>query len=85
MIKKKLLKSLSSIMFFTGSKSNDNALAAENRNYGYEDETLGTLNKDKDYNLYWSYMSDEKFSAREQCLNFKRMEIECKRFAEKKK
>jgi hypothetical protein len=62
MIKKKLLKSLSSIMFFTGSKSNDNALAAENRNYGYEDETLGTLNKDKDYNLYWSYMSDEKFS-----------------------
>ena len=35
--------------------------------------------------LYSKYVSGEKFSAREQCLDFKRMESECKRFAEKKK
>ena len=35
--------------------------------------------------LYAKYVSEEKFAAREQCLDFKRMEIECKRFAEKKK
>ena len=35
--------------------------------------------------LYAKYVSGEKFSAREQCLDFKRMESECKRFAEKKK
>lgn len=34
--------------------------------------------------LYAKYVSGEKFAAREQCLDFKRMEIECKRFAEKK-
>ncbi len=33
--------------------------------------------------LYAKYVSGEKFSARERCLNFKRMEIECKRFVEK--
>ena len=35
--------------------------------------------------LHAKYVSEEKFSAREQCLDFKRMESECKRFAEKKK
>ena len=35
--------------------------------------------------LYAKYVSEEKFAAREQCLDFKRMEIECKRFVEKKK
>ena len=35
--------------------------------------------------LYAKCASSEKFAAREQCLDFKRMEIECKRFAEKKK
>ena len=35
--------------------------------------------------LYAKYVSGEKFAAREQCLDFKRMEIECKIFAEKKK
>lgn len=35
--------------------------------------------------LYTKYVSGEKFAAREQCLNFERMEIECKKFAEKKK
>lgn len=34
--------------------------------------------------LYMKYISGEKFSAREQCLDFPRMEIECKRFVEKK-
>ena len=34
--------------------------------------------------LYAKYVSGEKFAAREQCLDFKRMEIECKRFTEKK-
>ena len=34
--------------------------------------------------LYAKYVSGEKFSAREQCLDFKRMEIECKKYAEKK-
>ena len=35
--------------------------------------------------LYAKYVSGEKFSAREQCLDFKRMETECKKFAEKRK
>ena len=30
--------------------------------------------------LYAKYTSEDKFSAREQCLDFKRMEIECKKF-----
>lgn len=34
--------------------------------------------------LYAKYVSGEKFSAREQCLDFKRMETECKKYAEKK-
>ena len=34
--------------------------------------------------LYAKYVSGEKFTAREQCLDFKRMEIECKKFSEKK-
>ena len=34
--------------------------------------------------LYSKYISEEMFSAREQCLDFKRMEIECKKFLEKK-
>ena len=34
--------------------------------------------------LYAKYVLGEKFSAREQCLDFKRMEIECKKYAEKK-
>ena len=34
--------------------------------------------------LYAKYVSGEKFSAREQCLDFNRMEIECKKFAEKR-
>lgn len=33
--------------------------------------------------LYLKYVSGEHFSAREQCLDFKRMEIECKKFTEK--
>lgn len=35
--------------------------------------------------LYVKYVSGEKFAAREQCLDFRRMEIECKKFVEKKK
>ena len=35
--------------------------------------------------LYAKYVSGEKFSAREQCLDFKRMETECKKFAEKRR
>lgn len=35
--------------------------------------------------LYSKYLSGESFAAREQCLDFKRMEIECERFVEKKK
>ncbi|MCR4651017.1 MAG: type III toxin-antitoxin system ToxN/AbiQ family toxin [Lachnospiraceae bacterium] len=35
--------------------------------------------------LYAKYVSGEKFAARVQCLDFKRMEIECKKFSEKKK
>ena len=34
--------------------------------------------------LYAKYVSGENFSAREQCLDFKRMEMECKKFLEKK-
>ena len=34
--------------------------------------------------LYAKYISGEPFSARQQCLDFKRMETECKRFVEKK-
>ena len=34
--------------------------------------------------LYAKYVSGESFSAREQCLDFKRMETECKRYIEKK-
>lgn len=34
--------------------------------------------------LYEKYVLGEKFSAREQCLDFKRMEIECRKFVEKK-
>lgn len=34
--------------------------------------------------LYAKYVSGEKFSAREQCVDFKRMETECKKYAEKK-
>ncbi len=33
--------------------------------------------------LYAKYISGERFSAREQCLDFKRMEKECKKFVEK--
>ena len=33
--------------------------------------------------LYKKYVSGEKFSAREQCLDFKRMEDECKKYNEK--
>ena len=33
--------------------------------------------------LYAKYISGEKFSAREQYLDFKRMEIECRKFVEK--
>ena len=33
--------------------------------------------------LYRKYISGEKFSAREQCLDFKRMELECSRYNEK--
>lgn len=35
--------------------------------------------------LYAKYVSEEKFAAREQCLDFKRMEMECKKFVEKRK
>ena len=34
--------------------------------------------------LYTMYVSGDKFSAREQCLDFKRMEMECKKFMEKR-
>lgn len=30
--------------------------------------------------LYQKYISNEKFSAKEQCLDFQRMELECKRY-----
>lgn len=30
--------------------------------------------------LYQKYISDEKFAARKQCLNFKKMEAECHRY-----
>lgn len=33
--------------------------------------------------LYQKYISGEKFTAREQCLDFKRMELECCRYNEK--
>ena len=33
--------------------------------------------------LYMKYISDESFAAREQCLDFKRMEATCKKFIEK--
>ena len=33
--------------------------------------------------LYQKYISGEKFSAREQCLNFKRMKSECSKYNEK--
>ena len=33
--------------------------------------------------LYQKYISGENFSAREQCLDFKRMELECSRYNEK--
>ena len=33
--------------------------------------------------LYQKYISGEKFSARGQCLDFKRMELECSRYNEK--
>lgn len=33
--------------------------------------------------LYQKYISGEKFSARAQCLDFKRMELECERYNEK--
>ena len=34
--------------------------------------------------LYEKYISGEEFAARKQCLDFKRLEIECKKFIEKK-
>ena len=34
--------------------------------------------------LYAKYISNENFSAREQCLDFKKMEIACQRFLEKR-
>ena len=34
--------------------------------------------------LYQKYNSNEKFSAREQCLNFQKMEQECEKFNKKK-
>lgn len=37
------------------------------------------------YRIDMKYVSGEKFAAREQCLNFKRMEIKYKKFVEKKK
>lgn len=39
------LKDISSIMIFAGENANNNALALENRNYGYEDEIIGVLTK----------------------------------------
>ena len=33
--------------------------------------------------LYQKYVSGEKFAARKQCLDFKRMELECKKYNEK--
>lgn len=35
--------------------------------------------------LYSKYVSNENFLARKQCLDFIRIEIECKKFIEKKK
>lgn len=35
--------------------------------------------------LYAKYVSGEKFAARKQCLDFIRMEAECKKFTKKKK
>ncbi len=34
--------------------------------------------------LYAKYLSGERFSARKRCLDFSRMEIECRRFVEKR-
>lgn len=39
------VKDISSIMVFTGANSLNNALALENREYGYEDEFIGKLTK----------------------------------------
>ena len=33
--------------------------------------------------LYQKYVSGEKFAARKQCLDFKRMELECNKYNEK--
>lgn len=33
--------------------------------------------------LYQKYITDEKFAARKQCLDFKRMELECSRYNDK--
>lgn len=35
--------------------------------------------------LYTKYISGEEFSSRARCLDFKRMEMECRRFIEKRK
>lgn len=35
--------------------------------------------------LYQKYISGESFAARKQCLDFKRMELECKKYNEKQK
>ena len=57
----KELKSLSSIMIFTGNNSKLNAEALENRNYGYEDEFLGKLTKTTSGDSNWTYVSKEVF------------------------
>ena len=58
---RKKLESLSSIMFFTGSNSLNNALALENRQYGYEDENLGILSKTTSNDSTWSKIANETF------------------------
>ena len=48
-------------MFFTGSNSLNNALALENRQYGYEDENLGILSKTTSNDSTWSKIANETF------------------------
>ena len=60
-MKKIDIKDYKALMIFTGSRSLDNALALENREYGYEDEHLGVLTKTKTNDSAWSYVSKEVF------------------------
>ena len=57
---RKKLESLSSIMFFTGSNSLNNALALENRQYGYANATLNIPSGTENV-LHEGYGGDDKY------------------------